>query len=93
MISLIVLVAILASATYAAARPKTNQLSGLIGALFTAVVLVLVARGMSWNEGLPVFVWWLLAAWAAALVGMQAARTLTLHRSRAAARTGLRPGS
>lgn len=76
MISLFILVVILARGTYVAFRPKTSRVLGLVDAAFSALIVVLVARTMSWNDGLPVFVWWLLAAWAAALVGIQTSRLL-----------------
>ncbi len=74
MINLILALVVLAHGTHVAVRPSTTQPTGLIDALVTALALFFLSSGMSWNSGLPVFVWWLLAAWSAAIVGIQASR-------------------
>lgn len=74
MINLVLTIVILALATFTAVRGVRSPIVGLIDAVFTVLIVFLLARGMSWNTDLPVFVWWLLALWGAALVGFQAAR-------------------
>jgi len=76
MINLLLTIVILALATFTAVRGVRSPIVGLIDAVFTVLIVFLLARGMSWNTDLPVFVWWLLALWGAALVGFQAARVV-----------------
>nr|VDG63854.1 Uncharacterised protein [Streptococcus thermophilus] len=73
MINLILAVVILAFATFSVSRRKSSS-TGLLSSLFSVLVVYLLARGVNWNGDAPVFVWWLLAAWSAVLVGMQASR-------------------
>lgn len=88
MINLLLAIAILALATFTAVRGVRSPIAGLIDAGFTVLVVFLLARGMSWNTDLPIFVWWLLALWGAALVGFQAARVAARPQSAGKRRTG-----
>ena len=88
MISLVLTIVILALATFTAVRGVRSPIVGLIDAVFTVLIVFLLARGMSWNTDLPVFVWWLLALWGAALVGFQAARVAARPQSTGERRTG-----
>lgn len=88
MINLLLAIAILALATFTAVRGVRSPIAGLIDAGCTVLVVFLLARGMSWNTYLPVFVWWLLALWGAALVGFQAARVAARPQSAGERRTG-----
>ena len=88
MISLVLTIVILALATFTAVRGVRSPIVGLIDAVFTVLIVFLLARGMSWNTDLPVFVWWLLALWGAALVGFQAARVVARPQSAGERRAG-----
>lgn len=88
MINLLLTLAILALATFTAVRGVRSPTVGLIDAVFTVFVVFLLAHGISWNTYLPVFVWWLLALWGAALVGFQAARVAARSQSTGERRTG-----
>lgn len=88
MINLLLTIAILALATFTAVRGVRSPVAGLIDAGFTVLVVFLLARRMSWNTDLPIFVWWLLALWGAALVGFQAARVAARPQSAGERRTG-----
>ena len=76
MISLIVILVLLGLSTFSLMRKK-KRFIGFLDAVVTSLVVVLIARGMSWNESIPILVWWLFAAWAAILVGLQSASLLT----------------
>lgn len=73
MINMILAVVILAFATFTV-RQRKRPLRGLLSILFSVLIVFLLARGVNWNGGVPVFAWWLLAAWSAALVGIQTSR-------------------
>ncbi|MCT1452499.1 hypothetical protein M3G18_06195 [Corynebacterium sp. p3-SID1145] len=88
MINLVLTIVILALATFTAVRGVRSPIVGLIDAVFTVLIVFLLARGMSWNTDLPVFVWWLLALWGAALVGFQAARVVARPQSPGERRAG-----
>lgn len=88
MINLLLAIAILVLATFTAVRGVRSPIAGLIDAGFTVLVVFLLARGMSWNTDLPIFVWWLLALWGAPLVGFQAARVAARPQSAGERRTG-----
>ena len=87
MINLVLTIVILALATFTAVRGVRSPIVGLIDAVFTVLIVFLLARGMSWNTDLPVFVWWLLALWGAALVGFHAARVVARPQSPGERRT------
>ncbi|WP_297850441.1 hypothetical protein [uncultured Corynebacterium sp.] len=88
MINLLLAIAILVHATFIAVRGVRSPVAGLIDAGFTVLVVFLLARGMSWNTHLPIFAWWLLALWGAALVGFQAARVAARPQSTGERRPG-----
>lgn len=60
--------------TFRAVRPTKRPGAALVNALLTAVVVWFVGSGMNWNGQFPMWLWWIIALWAAALVGIRAAR-------------------
>lgn len=88
MINLLLAIAILVHATFTAVRGVRSPIVGLIDAVLTVLIVFLLARGMSWNTHLPIFAWWLLALWGAALVGFQAARVAAHPQSTGERRSG-----
>ena len=62
--------------TFRAVRPTKRPGAALVNALLTAVVVWFVGSGMNWNGQFPMWLWWIIALWAAALVGIRAARLI-----------------
>lgn len=73
MINLILLIVFLALDTLTV-RWRRSPSEGLVSVLFSVPVIVFLARGVNWNGDVPFFVWWLLAAWSAVLIGIQTSR-------------------
>ena len=53
---------------------RRSRVIPLLTMISVILVVCLLARRASWNVDVPVFIWWLLAAWSAVLVGIQASR-------------------
>lgn len=60
--------------TVRAVRPTKRPGAALVNALLTAVVVWFVGSSMNWNGQFPMWLWWIIALWTAALVGIRAAR-------------------
>ena len=89
MIALVMILLLLASATFSAVRNAKGPTYALVNAVISAAVVWLLSFGVNWNGQFPIWLWWALAVWAAALVGLSAARLTQarLGRPRAVART------
>ena len=60
--------------TVRAVRSTKRPGAALVNAVLTAVVVWFVGASMNWNGQFPMWVWWIIALWTAALVGIRAAR-------------------
>lgn len=89
MIALVIILLLLASESFKARRTTHGTVKATVSAVITAFVVWLVALGMDWNGQFPIWLWWAFAIWAAALVGLNAARLMRARpgHPRAAART------
>ena len=72
MIALVMILLLLASSTFGAVRNAKGPIYALVDAVITAVVMWLLSFGVNWNGQFPIWLWWALAVWAAALVGLSA---------------------
>ena len=89
MIALVMILLLLASATFNAVRNAKGPTYAVVNAVISAAVVWMLSFGVNWNGQFPIWLWWALAVWAAALVGLSAARLTQarLGRPRAVART------
>ena len=87
MIALVMILMLLASATFSAVRNAKGPIYALVNAVISAAVVWLLSFGVNWNGQFPIWLWWAIAVWAAVLVGLSAARLTQarLGRPRAAA--------
>ena len=92
MIALVMILLLLASATFSAVRNAKGPTYALVNAVISAAVVWLLSFGVNWNGQFPIWLWWAIAVWAAALVGLSAARLMQARpaRPRAAAQTAPR---
>ena len=92
MIALVMILLLLASATFSAVRKTKGPIYALVNAVISAAVVWMLAFGVNWNGQFPIWLWWAIAVWAAALVGLSAARLMPARRGRprAAAQTAPR---
>lgn len=92
MIALVMILLLLASATFSAVRNAKGPTYALVNAVISAAVVWLLSFGVNWNGQFPIWLWWALAVWAAALIGLSAARLTQARRGRprAAAQTASR---
>ena len=92
MIALVMILLLLASATFGAVRSTKGPIYAVVNAVITAAVVWMLSFGVNWNGQFPIWLWWAIAVWAAALVGLSAARLMRerLGRPRAAAQTAPR---
>lgn len=92
MIALAMILLLLVSATSSAVRNTKGPIYALINAVISAAVVWMLSFGVNWNGQFPIWLWWAIAVWAAALVGLSAARLMRAHlgRPRAAAQTAPR---
>ena len=89
MIALVMILMLLASATFSAVRNAKGPIYALVNAVISAAVVWLLSFGVNWNGQFPIWLWWAIAVWAAVLVGLSAARLTQARRGRprAAAQT------
>lgn len=73
-ILIIFVVAMLAWETNKVFRKKDRPRTGLFGMLILTVVVLVIASGLHWNGTLPLPLWWFVAVWTAALLGIYTAR-------------------
>lgn len=92
MIALTMILLLLVSATFSAVRKTKGPIYALVNAVISAAVVWMLSFGVNWNGQFPIWLWWAIAVWAAALVGLSAARLMRerLGRPRAAAQTAPR---
>ena len=92
MIALIMILLLLVSATFSTVRNAKGPIYAVINAVISAAVVWMLSFGVNWNGQFPIWLWWAIAVWAAALVGLSAARLTQarLGRPRAAAQTAPR---
>ena len=92
MIALAMILLLLVSATSSAVRNTKGPIYALINAVISAAVVWMLSFGVNWNGQFPIWLWWAIAVWVAALVGLSAARFMRarLGRPRAAAQTAPR---
>ncbi|MGX0630257.1 hypothetical protein CAFEA_04850 [Corynebacterium afermentans subsp. afermentans] len=92
MIALTMILLLLVSPTFSAARKTKGPIYALVNAVISAAVVWMLSFGVNWNGQFPIWLWWAIAVWAAALVGLSAARLMRarLGRPRAAAQTAPR---
>ena len=92
MIALVMILILLASATFSAVRNVKGLTYALVNAVISAAVVWLLSFGVNWNGQFPIWLWWAIAVWAAVLVGLSAARLTQARRGRprAAAQTAPR---
>lgn len=92
MIALVMILLLLASATFSAVRNAKGLSYALVNAVISAAVVWLLSFGVNWNGQFPIWLWWAIAVWAAVLVGLSAARLTQARRGRprAAAQTAPR---
>lgn len=92
MIALVMILLLLASATFSAVRKTKGSIYALVNAVISAAVVWMLSFGVNWNGQFPIWLWWAIAVWAAVLVGLSAARLMRalLARPRAAAQTAPR---
>ena len=92
MIALVMILLLLASATFSAVRNAKGPTYALVNTVISAAVVWLLSFGVNWNGQFPIWLWWALAVWAAALIGLSAARLTQARRGRprAAAQTAPR---
>lgn len=74
MIPLAIIAFMLIFDTVRAVRTTKKPGVALVNTVFIAVVVWFVGASMNWNGQLPMWLWWIIALWAAALVGIRAAR-------------------
>lgn len=82
MIALVMILLLLASATFSAVRNAKGPIYALVNAVVTAAVAWLLSFGVNWNGQFPIWLWWAIAVWAAALVGLSTARLTQARRGR-----------
>lgn len=89
MIALVMILLLLVSATFSAVRNAKGPIYAVINAVISAAVVWMLSFGVNWNGQFPIWLWWAIAVWAAALVGLSAARLMRARpgRLRATART------
>ena len=92
MIALVMILLLLASATFNAVRNAKGPTYAVVNAVISAAVVWMLSFGVNWNGQFPIWLWWAIAVWAAVLVGLSAARftQARLGRPRAAAQTAPR---
>ena len=92
MIALTMILLLLASATFNAVRNAKGPTYAVVNAVISAAVVWMLSFGVNWNGQFPIWLWWAIAVWAAALVGLSAARLTQarLGRPRAAEQTAPR---
>lgn len=92
MIALAMILLLLVSATSSAVRNTKGPIYALINAVISAAVVWMLSFGVNWNGQFPIRLWRAIAVWAAALVGLSAARLMQARqgRPRAAAQTAPR---
>ena len=92
MIALVMILLLLVSATFSAVRNAKGPTYAVVNAVISAAVVWMLSFGVNWNGQFPIWLWWAIAVWAAALVGLSAARFMRarLARPRAAAQTAPR---
>ena len=92
MIALVMILLLLASATFNAVRNAKGPTYAVVNAVISAAVVWMLSFGVNWNGQFPIWLWWAIAVWAAALVGLSAARLMRARRGRprAAAQTAPR---
>ena len=92
MIALVMIALLLVSATFSAVRNTKGPIYALVNAVISAAVAWMLSFGVNWNGQFPIWLWWAIAVWAAALVGLSAARLMRARRGRprAAAQTAPR---
>lgn len=92
MIALVMMLLLLVSVTFSAARNNKSPIYSAINAVTSAAVVWLLSFGVNWNGQFPIWLWWAIAVWASALVGISAARLMQarLGRPQAVAQTAPR---
>ena len=92
MIALTMILLLLVSAPFSAVRKTKGPIYALVNAVISAAVVWMLSFGVNWNGQFPIWLWWAIAVWAAALVGLSAARLTQARRGhpRAAAQTAPR---
>lgn len=92
MIALVMILLLLVSATFSAVRNAKGPIYAVINAVISAAVVWMLSFGVNWNGQFPIWLWWAIAVWAAALVGLSAARLMRARpgRLRATAQTAPR---
>ena len=92
MIALTMILLLLVSAPFSAVRKTKGPSYALVNAVISAAVVWMLSFGVNWNGQFPIWLWWAIAVWAAALVGLSAARLMQARRGRprAAAQTAPR---
>ncbi|WP_269511842.1 hypothetical protein [Corynebacterium faecium] len=91
MIALVMILLLLASATFSAVRNAKGLSYALVNAVISAAVVWLLSFGVNWNGQFPIWLWWALAVWAAALIGLSAARLTQARRGRPRAAAQIAP--
>ena len=76
MIPLAIIAFLLIIDTVRTVRTTNKPGVALVNTVFTAVVVWFVGASMNWNGQFPMWLWWIIALWAAALVGIRAARLI-----------------
>ncbi|WJY97398.1 hypothetical protein [Corynebacterium fournieri] len=92
MIALAMILLLLVSATFSAVRNTKGPIYALVNAVISAAVVWMLSFGVNWNGQFPIWLWWAIVVWAAALVGLSAARLMRARpaRPRVAAQTAPR---
>ena len=92
MIALTMILLLLVSPTFSAVRNAKGPIYAVIDAVISAAVVWMLSFGVNWNGQFPIWLWWAIAVWAAALVGLSTARLMPARRGRprAAAQTAPR---
>ena len=92
MIALTMILLLLVSPTFSAVRNTKGPIYAVINAVISAAVVWMLSFGVNWNGQFPIWLWWAIAVWTAALVGLSAARLTRARqaRPRAAAQTAPR---
>ena len=91
MIALVMILMLLASATFSAVRNAKGPIYALVNAVISAAVVWLLSFGVNWNGQFPIWLWWAIAVWAAVLVGLSAARLTQARRGRPRAAAQIAP--
>lgn len=76
-IVIIVIIAALAWETNKGIRKKGRPVTELLVAVILAFVALAISSGLDWNGSLPVPLWWGIAIWIAALLGVCTARIIS----------------